>query len=593
MNKTSELIKKIHALTSELNPALVSIIQDSESRFVKLGEDLQSVYNDADKLKHMAVDSANIIGEGSEDAGTFLSDLRNFTNDSMKELDTFRNNVAETFPRFESCIKNIYKLHDMCPDIIKIAKTLNIVALNISVESSRTKTSEEMFNIFVKEIRELAKRVHNIAHMIKEDSAVSGSERDDDFNGILKRMDHIDNMADEAGETVSENIKSIDKAVSLSFHTLQKSEEHSNRISSLVGEVVIAIQFHDIVRQQIEHVTEAFHDLKQLIGERDTSTSYREEGLDILNKAGSITQLQYMQMVQIHSEIEEAHKKITIAFKEIGKEAADLVAGIGSLGSGNIEVGNQQSALDLLLSDFKKLEVITTNGEKLSKRISKAMRQTVETASNISGHLSSMQEIGMDLHIKSVNALIMSRKLGHEGLALSVLAQNVTDVSRGSDHFVNEVIGILKKMQETAFELQELSSQKDIGKAGGGRLITERVEHITGIYDRFIKKTEDALLHSMDLKERLFMVGSSLAFLDQMKSRIKECIEEMNGLVKELSPYMENDRNEDNLNILKDRYTMEVERNIHQMSMETDDNISDNNAPDINFEGLGDNVELF
>jgi hypothetical protein len=37
---------------------------------------------------------------------------------------------------------------------------------------------------------------------------------------------------------------------------MRSAEVHSQKISSLVGDVVVAIQFHDIARQQIEHIVQ-------------------------------------------------------------------------------------------------------------------------------------------------------------------------------------------------------------------------------------------------------------------------------------------------------------------------------------------------
>jgi len=591
MKRSFELLIRTHAKIFELKKPLESIIRDNESRFVKLGEDLQAVYGDVEQLKIQTVKTAGLIGEGAE--GTLLSEITIYTKDSMEDLESIRNNVSAILPGFESCLTNINRLHKICPEILKIASTLNIVALNISVESSRTKISEEMFDIFVKEIRELAKRVNDIAYRIKEDSEVSLSGSENDFSDIHAHMNRLDNMADAVSDMVSENVMRINKVMNLTLHALKESETRSQRISTLVGEVVMAIQFHDIVRQQVEHVIDAFQDLEASIREKDMQTACEEDILGILGEAFSLLHLQTRQLKQILSEITDAHIKITTSFNEIGKETTGLVGDVDRLGSGNIKVNDQEGVLEMLISGFKKLEIIMSDGEKLWERIDEAMNLTSVSASNISGYLSAMQEIGMDLHIKSVNALLMSKRLGARGIALSVLAQYVTDISKGSDHFVNDVIDILKKMQEASRELQSRSFHNDGSKTQAGIHASEKVSRITAIYELFKRETGDSFRDCIKLKEKISGVESRLVFMDRMKSQIEECLQKMDAIFKDLAPFVDNEKYLSDLNRLKSRYTMEIERDIHQRSLKNSGDVLEDAGKHMDFNELGDNIELF
>ncbi len=597
MQDNIELLKNTCSWISELKMPLESIAKNSESRFIKLGQDLQAVYSDAEGLERLAVETTGMVSGDTDN--DLLSKIRELAKGSLTRLEYVRSEVSELFPRFESCAGQIKRLNERCPGIIKISKTLNMVSFNISTESSRTAECEEMFNIFVREIRELAKRVNDISHRMKEDTEHSEKSQDNDFARILDRSNDLNRTADRAKDMVSENIRRIDEVMNMSVQTLHRSEVHTQKISGLVGEVVVAIQFHDIARQQIEHVIEAIQEMKSSINKEAISGGNDEANLILLGKAHSILRLQALQVEQVIFEISEAHRKITAAFEEIGNEAEALVDDVSLIGSGRTEGGNQDSAFNLLLWGFEKLEEIMAKGENLTEEIAETMKRTRASASNLSNYLSLIEELGSELHIKSINALIMSKKLGKNGVTLSVLAQYVTEVSRGADEFVSEVIDIIKTIQTSAQDLT-FSYKRGVAPGSKGEMGTSLgsgINYISGSYDRFLKNVDLSRSCSMALKKKIMEVESGLAFLTEMKGRLEAGVNNIREIVGNLSPYASSDQEAvKDIAMVQSRYTMEVERGIHKRSIEYGDNKSkgiNKGKSDFDNSELGENVELF
>ena len=599
MEDINELMRNIPIWISGLRKPLESISKNSESTFVKLGQDLQFVYADAERLERLAVETTGMISGDSDDK--LLSKIRDLAKGALKRLESFRTEVLELFPRFELCQDQMKKLNEKCPGILKIARTLNMIALNISTESSRTKECEEMFGIFVKEIRELAKKVNEISLKIKEDSEESRIVQKNEFSGILDRGNELNQTSEKAREMVSENIRRIDNVMNLSLEALQRSEVHSQKISGLVGDVVVAIQFHDIVRQQIEHVIEAFQDVEATINENMNIISGNncEEHSILLGKSHYILRLQALQLKQIINEIKDAHRNIIVAFEEIGNDIETLVDDVGQMALVKNGKGNQDSDFNMLISGFEKLEKIMVNGEDLTEAIEGAMNRTKTSASDLSNYLSLIEDVSMDLHIKSINALIMSKRLGQSGITLSVLAQYVTEVSKGSDEFVSEVIDILKSIHASAQDLNLASLKNSEGTEyvhGMGVSLEDGICHISGSYDMFLKNVDQSRSESMDLKKKIIAVGSDLTFLTEMEGGIDECLKDIDVLLGKLSPFSSGDQKpEEDLSRVQSRYTMEIERGVHQRSIGNDGTTekviikearSDENK-------LGDNVELF
>jgi methyl-accepting chemotaxis protein len=595
MEDRDELLRNICIQISRLKTPLESISKNSEPRFIKLGQDLQSVYSDAEKLKKLAVETTGMISGDTDN--NLLSYIDNFGKKTLNKLESFRIEVAEIFPRFESCINEIKRFNELCPGIIRIAKMLNMVAFNFSTESSRTESSEEMFGIFVKEIKQLAKEVNDVSYKMKEDSDNSRSSQENEFKKILERKDKLDSTADSAKEIVLENIRRIDEVMNLSLHALRESELHSQKISGLVGDVVMAIQFHDIARQQIEHVMEALQDVEHSIGEKDVMLINPEEKRSLLGKTYSILNLQALQIQQIVLEVSKAHEKITEAFKEISHEIGEIVNGVSRLGLGRTEDNEEKSTFNLLLSGFEKLDMTMVKGEELEGQIDETMKRTSVLASSLSGYLDIIQDLSMQLHIKSINALIMSGKLGQSGGALSALSQYVTEGSKRTDDFVLEVVAILKLIKLSAQDLNRISSKTKLDhERHGDASLRDAISHISGIHDMFIRNAEQSHQSSIAFKIKISGVESGLGFLTDMKRDLEECLKRVKDILDKLGPFSSGHKiSVEDMAKIQNRYTMERERGIHQMSVGNDGGDQDKISKETqnNENELGDNVELF
>lgn len=597
MEENVLLLEDARALINRIKMPLGAILRDSESRFVMTGQDLQSIYSDAEGLTRMTMETAGMISGDADDR--LLPRIGRLATEALSRLEAFTTEVSGIFPRFETCINQMKTLNERCPGIIKIAKTLHMISLNISTESSRSQECEEMFGIFVKEIRELAGKVNDISHRIKEDSEKSGTVQEKDFSRILGQGNELNLTADKARGMVSENMERIDDIMKRSLQTLQRSESHSQRISDLVGEIVVAIQFHDIARQQVEHVIEALQDIEGLIDKDKMSGVGAGEDSILLEKVHSILRLQASQVEQVISEIREAHVKITGAFDEIGNEIEALVNNVSGMGSGMMEEGSRENAFNLLLSGFERLGDIMSEGEALTKEIDGTMRRTRDVASGLSEYLSLIEDVSDDLHIKSINALIMSKKLGTNGVTLSVLAQYVTEVSKESDEFVTEVIEILKSIKASAGELSLSSSEGSDASAYQGTTsssLREGIDSVSRSYEGFLENMDHSRSRSMALKKKIMDAGTALDFLKGMKDGLETCLKDVESLVTRLAPYgSDGQKATDDLSKVQSRYTMEIERGIHEMSVGGDEEshkaAEKETKPDES--ELGDNVELF
>ncbi|MBN1907809.1 MAG: hypothetical protein JW927_22225 [Deltaproteobacteria bacterium] len=598
MDELSGLIENTLSKISRLGIPLGKVSADSEPVFIKLGNSLQEIFSGAEELTGITKQTAMLIDGESND--NILGNIGEFSRGSLRRLNECSEEVSTVLPKVEICSSNLKRLHDMCPVISTIAKKLNIVALHISMESSRSKQCEEMFNFFVHEIRILAEKVQQISKRIREDSDRAKSRQVEDFSIISGKKDRLNLLAENAKNSVEENIHHIEGLIKQALKTMHMAELHSKKISSLVGEIVVAIQFHDISRQQIEHIVKNLEDISSFFNEDITGANGERE--KALAKAYTVMSLQVEQINQVKKEIMNAYIKAKRSFSEIGNEVEALVNSMVDLSQDTDHTGNNNSTFQQLISSLSELEEITGEGREMARIIKQALKESAETAESLSAHLTQMEDISMDLHIKAINALIMSKRLGEEGKTLSVLAEDVTEVSLDSNEFVLDVVQILKAIGGLATKLSCVSIDENNNNDLSAR-DNSGIKILTSLYDDFINKTAYSFDQSKGLKSRILSLESDLEFLKDMESSLTLHEKDITGIMEEIKPLLgERHQTRNELEYLRGRYTMEIERGVHNRVLKG--NTEKNKAsgkqhikailPDADKENrLGDNVELF
>lgn len=561
MNKVRD---QIFGMKAPLN----SLLKDVEPKFIKLGKDLQSVYTITNDLTKLTIETAKEIGGQSDE--NFLGQIESLASRSLNELKDCQSDISLYVPNIQNGSKHLEQLQSMSSVIKKISKSLNIVAMNIGVESSRSRECEEMFSMFAQEIRRLAKKIHEISLNIYNDSAKARSSQLDTLDDISDRQTRLEVLADTADKTVQESIQKIQRLISLSLASLKTAEEHAKAISHRIAEIVEAIQFQDIARQQLEHVTSALKDAEEICRKSCSSDDSNPGRLEQMVHIHSILDLQAAHISQVISQLDDVQSKVMKAFKGVGYEVEMLLnSGLDLEMENSAEEGFDEKFM-ALQSALERLNQLIGQGHGLGEQIEKTMRQSSEIVSRLSAHLDQVEDISMELHIKAINAVVMSKRLGGQGRTLEVLAQEVTEVSKESNDFVSEVVETLKAISEFAKVLSDCSWRREdknnIDDVGSGMSLALGIDRISNVYGKLQKDASTTLEWSQRLHKIISRIDSDLTFLSDLKQRLLGLsgqIENAIRTLKQLINHSESDLGVD-ISLATQRYTMESERDVYR-----------------------------
>ncbi len=581
----------VQAEIAALSDELEQVMGNVEPQFLELGNRLQQLYGDAEHLARLTMDTVGIIGEEREDG--FPGSTDRLARTSLERLQEICEGITRNLEEIGKGSEYLGQLCAICPLIENTGMTLNVIGLNIAVETSRSARAGEMFVSFTDEIRKLSGRILTIARNILEDSLRTRSGQMAAHGTIMKDMEALGRLNRDAEKVVQDAVAEIRQIMHLSGTAFKKSSTWSGDISRLAGEVVVAIQFHDIARQKIEHIVLALRDME--------AVSDREEAV-FLGNAHKIMRLQAAQLKEVIADIRAADDKSRNAFGKMGDRIVDLLDDVSVFDPDGQDESRIRQHILALHTGFGQLGTLMSRSCELEEQIRATSGSVFETAAHLSSHIDQVRGISMDLHLKALNAVVKSARLGEDGRALEVLAQEVSKLSGQSDLFVDRVVDIIESLLLVSPDHGVCSLQEPVDDgAANDYLIQEGLRRISSVYENFRTDAAAALDHARHLQTDISRTSEDIGFLGELAGNLNVHLERMTALIDRLSPWSdyENDHTDEKLKQVARRYTMKSERDMHLRTTATlpdampeEDMMPDVSAPDEETDDW-ENVDLF
>jgi methyl-accepting chemotaxis protein len=488
------------------------------------------------------------------------------------------------------------------------------VGLNIGVESSRSAESKEMFKFDVQAIKQSALKISRIVEKIRDDSKGTRIRLIQAHEEISDGLEHLLKLADDAEQAVQYSLGKIERLMGDSLDAMGQIGARTRKISQQVSEIVVGIQFHDSMRQRIEHMIKSFQDIASLCADGASTPESNSDKTERFSSAYSILDIQVAQLNQVISEVDAVYERNVQAFGGIGEEVNALAQTLSGLGSDNTEAGKgreveAEDGFSELNSHLDHLRRLLGQGRSLVNQISGTAAQASETAGMLSDHAKNVRSLSFEIHILAINAILNALRLGDKGATLEVLAEEVKGLSNQSEAFVSQVDDLLASISSTAQELEAGPQGKAGAKEAGSSVrvsMEEGIEAVSRSYDQFSKYSSEAFERAGALKAAISHTSGGLEFLNELAGRLKGHLGELEEITADLSPWASRDSEylTDNADKLAKRYTMQQEREVHEQVIKCTSDSKDPGAEDLEYAGdqkdsgaedddLGDNVELF
>ncbi|MFW6324872.1 MAG: hypothetical protein ACOC0U_07395, partial [Desulfovibrionales bacterium] len=412
----------------------------------------------------------------------------------------------------------------------------------------------------------------------------------------IQEITHIhEDCSREATSRLQDNVHSLQQFIGRSEESTVAVSERMREIAESTGEIVAALQFQDITRQQVEHVSQALDDVASMVEEKLQSGMDDPETLEIAAWVADVCRLQDKQTesgrIRLVNAVENILENIRKVAENVERISEEMTVSLGmeedSGRSTLTQVGTSIAAVAHCMEDF------AARGSSIGK----TMQKFVALVENMSSFVTEIEEVGAEIELISLNASVKAAQAGSEGAALGVLAVSIQGLSLQARKHTMEISSILNVMSGTAERLQKASDKlMDITPIQAVlRRQKEAMGSLHDVNDKLFQRTQEMSAQGKRLSAEIRRQADSIRFhkeLDRELSLSGQGIERKSKALKEYLPKGNIRIESESLREIFDRYTMDAERIIHG-STDGEDHMDGQDQTWSDESEFGENIELF
>ena len=559
---------------------LRTVAGSTEDEFLAIGGRLQDFYQRGGAISGLASD---MVGEvAGEHVTSAMDGLSEMLDDMAHYVSRAQNEIEHSSRTLRQILELLDQVTEPLSGFRKVNKVLRMLGISTKIESARLGQSAAGFETLASDVGELSVQVNEKAAVIlkrKEDLARSIEQT---LVGVLDSGAQQHDRVMASLERTRASLEALTAINGRCSSAVAGVSAVSHEVSRNIGEVVISMQAHDIVRQQIEHVDQALSELKQRL----------QTGLAGADEAACICELQSAQLRHADQALAAAVQTIVQSLREVARKQSGLsaqtsgMAGMADQAGGSFFAGME-----------KEVSVVSgalLESDKVNQSLCLAMGTVAQTVGEIACFVGDIERIGEEIKLIALNAQIQSAYTGIDGASLGVLAEAIQRLSIDAIAHTGAVSDTLQAISAATRGLNEGVCAETSGLESQ---VHGMVRTLSGLLDglRRVNESLRGSLTRMDdqvtlLSSEIEQVVAGITVQRTVSRVLQGAIELLAGIIGEARRQAPASARSLNLDELASRYTMQSERTVHQTLLETGCAPAPAAGSD---EGLGCNVELF
>ena len=552
-----------------LSSSLVTLRQlagATERDFLQIGSRMQEIYQHATTLSQ----TAHSLAETA--SGERIRVLMDRLRQSLQEMEAyFEQAQSRNSSRCAGLSSVEHALQEMVEPlqwIKRMKKNLYIFEVLVKIESTYMGEMQGEFANLAMDINKLSKQIVEKSSAVDEHRHVLSSIITRTIANINESKSMQDALMNSTIKETESSLNELERANAyfsgLGRTVSSVSDENSENISVIVQ----SMQFHDIYRQQVEHVVETLEGLMSscIEARRGQNGAGPLDHQELIGKVGDACELQEAQLQFASSSLYEAVGAIVSNLRDIGaaqkRMSRDIHPQTGAIDTSSIsfigDVGEHMASITHLLG------TCTDSNREMTA----IMAEVTGTVATITGFVADIEDIGHEIIQISLNARIKAACTGKGGAALSALSEEIGQLSNEAVQRTDLITGTLTAIQAVTGDLAvETDDDAGLGDTLSG-LETELSEtlailnsmgtELAAIFPRLqvqmnaLTREIEQITDSIDVHER------TRSMADEVLAHLRRIFTEARALQPASDAFRED------LRLMGQHYTMESERRIHE-----------------------------
>lgn len=541
-----------------LLPRLASVIKDREDNFLGLGATVFGINSQANTFSSTASAMASSVGEGALQAA--IGELHARADEAKAVFSSVSS--AQQLDGMAEVLGLIRSLDQAMAQFFTLVQTLKVLEITTRIESARLGSAGSGFTTLADDVRALGKTIDDHTEKIRVHStqlmnqvAVAG-ERGKMQAASRKRV--VEDMFTQLFTGISE----LEFMRAESAGLVQDLASGSRQVTESMGQVIASVQFHDITRQQVEHVEEILHQAALELSQAD------KENVDagLASWVRDVLRLQAPQLRQAQEMFSGAVDELIGNLDSIGHGIEGLHGKITAVAYADTKGGG--SILDAIRHHIAEvMNAMRATSTQISET-SKTMSHMAETISTVSTFVRGIEDIGAEIELIALNARVKAAHTGEQGRTLGVIAMEIQNLSLSARTRTATVAEILNQISVVADRLSSLARSSDVSEMVGalqGRFETvlSQLSSLDAELERDIRQLSGL---GTGLVSQISALTSSIRFHELVAKQLLALEKEIKVLEDRFVPFqtlLDSAGQPEKLREQLSRYTMDSERLVH------------------------------
>lgn len=597
---TTAFCSQVRIWHDRLTPAmeiLRHLTGNTEDQFLELGGRLQDFAVRSASISSTAHELVELVA--GSDSSCLTERLHGLFSDMEQYLGRVNRQGLASCGTLQQIMEQLDNVVQPLEGFRKMDKALRMLSISTKIESSRLGELGAGFTTLAMDVEKLSQAVNEKSSGIMEQRQALSQLINSNLEMVRTTEANQHTDAQRILKAVGDNLTTLETLNTTCSATGNQVELTSEQIAADIGTVVSSMQFHDISRQQVEHIIEALEKLQQHTC-INTETEI-ETCPALIAETGDVCELQSAQLRHAADQLSNATRTILDSLQDIAAKQTKITFDLQQALMGNASSAAGNSLLESMEQDMREVTQILQRCDLADQELAAAMQKVTVTISEIGGFVSDIEAVGSEIDLIALNAQIKAAHTGEQGAALGVLAEAIKRLSLDAVVQTEAVSTTLQTIKEVTAGMSDQTSQDE-------SLATQQVatmeqearqviSSLSNINRTLLQQLSSLVASSESLSDEISNTISGVHVHDDVQQQTAQAVQALEQIFTEARaqvPASSEFRN--NLQHMEQRYTMESERMIHEMlaarhgvklSLQKQQNESGSDSE------YGDNVDLF